>query len=59
MAKPKKQAERTVGKGSSRKGSGGKKSSSEGPAGSGRGVAEGRRSSAEVPKRRRGKFGGS
>jgi hypothetical protein len=54
VAKPKKQAERTVGKGSSRKGSGGKKSSSEGPAGSGRGIAKGRRSSAEDPKRHGG-----
>jgi hypothetical protein len=59
VAKPRREARRTVGKGSSRKGSGGEKSSSERPAGSGRGVAEGRRSSAEDPKRRRGKFGGS
>jgi hypothetical protein len=52
VSKPRKEAERTVGKGSSRKGSGGKKSSSESPAGSGRGVAKGRgRSSAEDPKR--------
>jgi hypothetical protein len=53
VSKPRKEAERTVGKGSSRKGSGGKKSSSESPAGSGRGVANkgGGRSSAEDPKR--------
>jgi hypothetical protein len=53
VSKPRKEAERTVGKGSSRKGSGGKKSSSESPAGSGRGVANkgGRRASAEDPKR--------
>ena len=54
MAKPRKAAERTVGKGSGRKGSGGKKSSSERPAGSGRGLAEGKRRSAEDPKRRGG-----
>ena len=56
MPKPRKEAKRTVGKGSGSKGSGGKKSSSsERPAGSGRGVvAEGRRSSAEDPKRRGG-----
>ena len=55
MAKPRKEAKRPVGKGSSRKGSGGKKSSSESPAGSGRGVvAEGRRSSAEDPERHGG-----
>jgi hypothetical protein len=52
VSKPRKEAERTVGKGSSRKGSGGNKSSSESPAGSGRGVAKGGRgSSAEDPKR--------
>ena len=51
MAKPREEAKRAVGKGSSRKGSGVKKSS-ESPAGSGRGVAKGgRRSSAEDPKR--------
>ena len=54
MAKPRKAAERTVGKGSGRKGSGGKKGSSERPAGSGRGLAEGKRRSAEDPKRRGG-----
>ena len=51
MAKPRKAAERTVGKGSGRKGSGGKKGSVS-PAGSGRGLAEGKRRSAEDPKRR-------
>jgi hypothetical protein len=55
VAKPRKEAKGTVGEGASRKGSGGKKSSSESPAGSGRGVvAEGRRSSAEDPERHGG-----